>query len=191
MRAFIIVSIALLCFRCSLGQSVSGETTVRRINKEYTKWLSQWQNGQLKETDLHIDSTYKIQPTLSFQHSEKRFQSCSPSGNNCIDIYSGSYDFDANSNSVDFNGEPESLIILSAENTDTILLHYGYSMVFQDLFWNSKNQFVVLGYEIANRNTNTPTIWVFDLALRVYQVYHFKGAKNDVLTNYVLSKFSR
>src|SRR5690606_39422760 len=117
MKVYIIISTTLLCFGCSFGQIVNKGIIVERINSQYTKWLSHWQKGQLKETDLSDDGVYKIDAALSIQQPERRFQTCAPSKNHCIDIYTGSYEFVEGSDSIVSNGVPESLIILSGNNT--------------------------------------------------------------------------
>lgn len=179
----------LLCFGCTFAQIENKRAILKRINSHYSEWLEQWHKKELSLKDLSDNGVFKTNVNVSIQVSDKRFQDCSPFRRRCIDIYSGSYEFVEGSNSIVSNGEPESLIILSENNTDSILLRYGYSILFQESFWNSNDEFVVLGCQIGE-NSYKPLIWVFDLRSRQYSIYSLKNVHREPNARYILKKFN-
>ncbi len=102
---------------------------------------------------------------------------------------SGTYYTDSTNREFKFLSEPESILKLYTKNKLSILLHYGYSIIFHDAFWIDPHKFIVLGYEIEIDKRASPKVWFFNLNTGQYSLFNLSISKK-IDDMYVKNKFN-
>jgi hypothetical protein len=163
-----------------------------KLNNSGKKWISLWGYKELKINDiLQTDSqhiTYNISDGISSPdffriYSENSMQSF-------IDIYSGTFYIDSSKESISYLSEPESIVKLWRNDSLYTLLHYGYSIVFQDAFWINKDAFIVVGYEIGEDNIDLPKVWLFDLSTKKLSTFDL-DKRNKINDDYLINRVNK
>lgn len=194
MNYFLIILIVLggISERCTNPQgSMEVEDILRKMNNNGKEWLQIWSFNKLAESDIKLSETKNIiyDNALDESNGDNFFKIYSDSSyTSYVDIYSGTYYVDSNNLNFKFISEPESVLKLFYNDSLSILLHYGYSIVFHDVFWINENKFLVVGYEIEANKKATPIIWYFNLITKKYSSYKLTVSK-EIDDTYLKTKF--
>jgi hypothetical protein len=171
--------------------SMEVEDILRTTNKNGKEWLQIWGLKKLTENDIKLSSTKNIVYSNGLDESDvdNLFKIYSDSSfTSYVDIYSGAYYIDSNNLNHKFISEPESVLKLFYKDSLSILLHFGYSIVFHDAIWINNNKFLVVGYEIEANKRATPIIWYFNLITNKYSTYRLMVSK-EINDSYLKIKF--
>ena len=171
--------------------SMEVQDILRTTNKNGKEWLQIWGLKKLTENVIKLSSTKNIIYNNGLDKSDgyHLFKIYSDSSfTSYVDIYSGTYYVDSNNLNLKFISEPESVLKLFYKDSLSILLHYGYSIVFHDAIWINDNKFLVVGYEIEANKMATPIIWYFNLITKKYSTYRLMVSK-EINDSYLKIKF--
>lgn len=164
-----------------------------KLNTAGKDWLSLWGYNQLTKDDIKKTETQSIKfnNSLDNLNASELFKIYSDSNHTSYaDIYSGTFYMDSSINEIKLISEPESVLKLFYKGSLNELLHYGYTIVFQDVFWINENKFIVVGYEIEENNEDTPIVWLFDLSTKQYSSYTLNVSKN-INDTYLIDKLNK
>jgi hypothetical protein len=189
----IVISISCIAVNCNYtNEAASIKEILSKLNTSGKDWLNLWGYKQLNKDDIKKIETLSIVFSYSLDSSNVNefFKIYSDSSHiSYADIYSGSFSIDSSYNEIKFISEPESVLKLFYKGGLCELLHYGYTIVFHDVFWINESRFIIVGYEIGENNQSVPKVWFFDLNAKQYTYYALQVRK-EISDTYLINKFN-